>query len=110
MEIWVVSRSIELLTRYIRERFPIRIFPALALFLTVAGLSATRSVSGIDLTMTFFLATLLVFQFRLGDDLYDRRRDRFEHPERVLPRAGSTTPFHLLLTLAMTGNLVLIAL
>ncbi len=103
-----MSKSIELLFRYIQERFPVRIFPALALFLSVAGLSGARSVSGIGFTMTFCLAGLLVFQFRLGDDLADRRRDWLEHAERVLPSAGSTTPFHVLLILATSGNLVLI--
>ncbi len=110
MEMWVVSKSIELLSRYIQERFPVRVFLPLALFLSVAGLSGGRSVEGIGFTMTFCLASLLVFQFRLGDDLADRRRDWLEHPERVLPSARSTTPFHLLLILAMTGNLVLIGL
>lgn len=39
------------------------------------------------------LALSLIAQFRLWDDIVDRKRDRIEHPERVLARVGALWPF-----------------
>ena len=54
------------------------------------------------------LATLLLLQFRLWDDLEDRRRDRATHPERVLVVA-SPAPFRRALVVIGLGNLAVLA-
>ena len=55
-------------------------------------------------------ALLLLFQFRLWDDLADAPRDRIEHPERYLPRCASTAVFRAALWTAAVANVAVIAL
>ena len=55
-------------------------------------------------------ALLLLFQFRLWDDLADVSRDRVEHPERFLPNWESTAVFRAAIWLAGAVNLLAIAL
>lgn len=56
------------------------------------------------------LILTLLLQFRLLDDLCDRNQDRIDHPERVLVRAQSLTPFQTLLLALILGNLVAISI
>ena len=101
MSIWSSDSSI---ARYRYERFPLTLFVPVILFLAipilVAGEAAARAKA---------LTTLLVllFQFRLWDDLSDLKTDRLEFPERVLSRASSLTSFRWL-WVAATGVVLLL--
>ena len=90
MSIWSSESSI---LRYRRERFPWTLFVPVTLFLAIPSL-----VTGDAAARARALATLLVllFQFRLWDDLSDVKADRLEFPERVLSRANSLISFHWL--------------
>ena len=100
---------IEEAVRYGRTRFPAKLYLPLALFLCAAALAGGRALAPLDLTITLALATSLLFQFRLWDDLSDRERDRLEHPERVLTQTTSVTFFRTLIFAAFLCNSALIA-
>ncbi len=94
------------LVGYARTRLPPQIFVPLAIFLWGAGALRfrERGLLGILLCWT------LVAQFRLWDDLADRDDDRASHPDRVLVRATSLTPFRLLAVALFAGNAAWLAL
>lgn len=72
---------------YLRERFPIRVFGPLALVLAAAALG--RDVGLPELALAAVGALLLLAQFRLWDDMADRRKDAVSRPHRVLVKAAS---------------------
>ena len=77
---------------YWRERFDaVRFGPAAALVGMAAAATGNSALAawGIDT----LLALTLIAQFRLWDDLADRRRDRRSHPERTLVVAARIWPF-----------------
>ena len=74
---------------YLRERFRLRLFIPLALFIATAVVVPPASWMSYAIDCGF--ALLLLAQFRLWDDLADRARDRVEHPGRVLARNGEGT-------------------
>ena len=82
-----------LLLPYARERLtPGRLLPAglLVVAATLAGRGWSWDASNAsDIAAAFGL----VIAFRMWDDVMDRERDRSRHPERVVVRAPSTTPF-----------------
>jgi len=82
-----------LLLPYARERLtPGRLLPAG--LLVVAATLAGRGWSWDAATASDIAAAFgLVIAFRMWDDVMDRERDRSRHPERVVVRALSTTPF-----------------
>lgn len=98
---------------YARERYPARLFVPLAVFLGVAALASgsARPAAGLpaSLAVSSALAFVLIFQFRLWDDLEDREHDRTTHPERVMSRAATPKPFRLLLVVVTVMNLALVA-
>lgn len=79
-----------MVSAYLRERFHLRLFVPLAIFIAIAasGGAAAWDTFAID---TGF-ALLLLAQFRIWDDLADRSRDAVTHPTRVLVRAPQVTP------------------
>lgn len=78
-----------LLLAYARERLtPGGLLPA-GLLVVVATLTGRGWTTSADVAAAFGL----VIAFRVWDDVMDRGRDRASHPERVLVRASSTTPF-----------------
>lgn len=96
---------IGILLAYARERIRLEIFaPAIALLsfaaLWVAGAEdpSLTVASG-----ALVLMTLLILQFRLGDDLADRDRDRAAHPHRVLA-THDTAPFRGLLIVLVVAS------
>jgi hypothetical protein len=91
-----------MLTAYLRERFPLRIFG-----LAATGLLAAASWASTPTPATLIHATalsaLLLLQFRLWDDLEDRARDRATHPERLLVRTPAAPHRRALLCLALAN-------
>jgi hypothetical protein len=98
--------SIANLWHYQQTRFPLALFAPLALFLTLAAGAADESTPIGLVVARMLLALAWLFQFRLGDDLADRQRDRRDHPDRVLTRAD-WRPFVGLLALLTIGNALL---
>jgi 4-hydroxybenzoate polyprenyltransferase len=97
------------LLAYLRERFTARV-AALVPLLAGASLVPSPPTGLLDLLGRLALAGTLVAQFRLWDDLADRRRDRIDHPERVLSRARSLVPFWGLLVALLLFNLLAVGL
>lgn len=75
---------------YIRERLPLWFFGPVALALAGGALGRPESLQQLALTATNGL--LLLAQFRIWDDLADRRADAIAHPGRVVVRATSVAP------------------
>jgi hypothetical protein len=98
--------SIADIWRYKQTRFPLALFAPLALFLTLAAGAADESTPIGLAAARILLAFTWLFQFRLGDDLADRQRDRRDHPDRILTRAD-WRPFVGLLALLTAGNALL---
>lgn len=79
------------LVAYVAERFPARVFgPALVALVTL-GWSTMNEPAAADLARSAVVASLLLVQLRLLDDLQDVERDRLTHPERVLVRSPQTS-------------------
>ena len=98
-----------LFAAYLVERFrPVVFIPAIALHLLLAWWAAGAEPTAARLAPAAGLAALLLLQFRLWDDLEDRRRDRATHPERVLVVA-SPAPFRRALVVIGLGNLAVLA-
>src|SRR3954452_5671389 len=73
MEIAALSSSrLSALLCYQRSRFPAGIYLPLALFLCTAAAAAGHPVTLANFPGQLLLAGLLLFQFRLWDDLSDR--------------------------------------
>jgi hypothetical protein len=93
---------------WVGTRMPVVPFGPVALLLTGAAAAAGAPRA----TWAFgacAIALLLVFQFRLWDDLADAPRDRIAHPERVLPRCESTIVFRLAVCAALAVNAAALA-
>jgi 4-hydroxybenzoate polyprenyltransferase len=61
---------------------------AAAIALVTLGAQIVRRWHGLDtLAVDLLLTSLLVVAFRIGDDIFDRERDRARYPNRVAVRA-----------------------
>jgi 4-hydroxybenzoate polyprenyltransferase len=102
----------ELVVAYVRERYRARLFLPLAALLATAGMLAAGARFDAPLSVVRAVITCyaLVLAFRVWDDLEDRERDRREHPDRVLVRTGLTTPWVLLIGIALLTGGVLVSL
>ena len=101
--------AVFLFAAYLTQRFRPAVFlPATALHVLLALWAAGAQPTAAGLAAAAALATLLLLQFRLWDDLEDRDRDRAAHPERLLPRT-SAAPFRRALVAIGLGNLVALA-
>ena len=90
-----------MIAAYLRERFTLRLFLPLAVFIGLATASTGRPWETLALDAGY--ALLLLVQFRVWDDLADRSRDAVSHPERVLVRAPEVTPL-----IALCGGLAVL--
>ena len=92
---------------YLRERFPLKVFiPLAAVIAAASGEGAAVGQFAAALTV----ALLLLAEFRLWDDLADRRHDARVHPERVLVRAASLQAIVLLCLTLAAVNAALVVL
>lgn len=95
-----------LLLSYARER--LLTAPVAAAIALVAGSCQLVRLDTVSLlTRDVCVATLLVFAFRIWDDLADRARDRREHPGRVAVRTSSSAPLVLAAIVMWTAAAVL---
>lgn len=99
---------IKLSAEYLRSRFPLRLYLPGAAFLASAGQAGGQELTPSATAGGLLLALTLLLQFRLMDDLADLRHDRLHHPERVMAKSVSHTPFYLLLCCSFTVNLLLV--
>jgi 4-hydroxybenzoate polyprenyltransferase len=97
------------LAAYLRTRLPAPRFGPLGLALVLAALAGGPVPGPGTLAWQAALATSLLLQFRLWDDLADRERDRRRHPGRVLVAARSLGPFHALHGAAAGAAVLLLA-
>ena len=75
---------------YLRERFPASFFGPLALVLAAGAIGTSAGL--LELLAATVGAAFLLAQFRIWDDLADRRRDLIAHPHRVLVTAKDHSP------------------
>ena len=78
---------------YLSTRFPATRFIPLAIFLAAAGLAASPPAHIFLMVLVALLALSLILQFRLWDDIADRKHDREIHPTRVLCNTRDIKPF-----------------
>ena len=98
--------STETLIRYRRERFRWRVFGPVAVVLTVAAIPAP-----LLFPLSFLAVMLVLFQFRLWDDLADRDYDLIHHPHRVLSQCDRASSFYgLVVAAALTSSVLLLLL
>lgn len=94
---------------WIASRMPARLFGTVALLIT-GGAALGGAPSATWALAAAVTALLLLFQFRLWDDLADAPSDRVRHPERYLPRCASTSPFRTALGVAAASSLIAVFL
>jgi 4-hydroxybenzoate polyprenyltransferase len=98
--------STETLIRYRRERFRWRVFGPVAVVLTVAAIPAP-----LLFPLSFLAVMLVLFQFRLWDDLADRDYDLIHHPHRVLPQCDRAWSFYgFVIAAGLTSSVLLLLL
>lgn len=88
--------ELDVIRRYLTERYPARRFVPLATLVAATGMLASPGspqLSVADGVRGVVLAYLLVLVFRIWDDLEDRERDVLLHPGRITGRVGATKPF-----------------
>ena len=98
-----------LIANYVRTRFPAWLVLPLALIVTVPAVASGAVAFAGEFAVVWGMALLLVLEFRLWDDLYDREQDCRENPSRVLCQAESLKPFVVLYGMLRIGNLALVA-
>ena len=79
-----------MIAAYLRERVRLSFFGPLALGLATCAVGA--SADSATLAATTAAALSLLAQFRIWDDLADRRADSIVHPDRVLVTAEDPRP------------------
>ena len=103
-----LNSSLELVSDWRSARFAWTRFLPLAALLAWAALTAGDA--GIAAAVAALaIAVSLIAQFRLWDDLVDRGRDRAAHPERIVARAVSATPFAQTVGLLFAANAIALA-
>ncbi len=98
------------LAGYVRTRFPLRLAVLLPSFICAGAILPSRqSTTSLETVASFVLAVLLVFEFRLWDDLADRVRDQERYPNRVLCQATSIVAFQRFCGVLALINMCLVA-
>lgn len=91
-----------MITAYLCERFRPKVFVPLAMVIAAAAAAGSVELARLGFEAAF--ALLLLAEFRLWDDLADRRADRATHPDRVLVRRASVRRFiALVMALALVN-------
>ena len=90
---------------YFRERFRLTVFVPVAAWIALGAAGGT--FHPLRLAADACFAALLLAEFRLWDDLADRRSDALTHPGRVLVRAQSVRPFIVLGGVLFALNLLI---
>src|SRR6185503_10220497 len=90
---------------YFRERFRPTVFAPVAACVALGAAGGAFHL--LRLTADACFAALLLAEFRLWDDLADRRSDALTHPGRVLVRAQSVRPLILLCGALFALNLLI---
>lgn len=88
---------------------PVALIGPLTMFLCAAALATGWPAAASSWMLNIVLATLLVMQFRLWDDLSDVDSDRSFFPQRVLCQAKSLVGFRIVLGLVFAVNVILLA-
>ncbi len=88
---------------------PVALLGSLTMFLCTAALATGWPAAASTWLLNISLATLLVAQFRLWDDLSDIAGDQVLVPQRVLCRTKSLVGFRIVLGLLFTVNVTLLA-
>ena len=91
-----------MIAAYFRERFAPAVFAPLAAGIALAASGGTFETLRFTADACFGL--LLLAEFRLLDDLADRRGDAETHPRRVLARAATISPFVSTCAMLAAGN------
>jgi hypothetical protein len=99
-----------MLIAYFAERIPSRVFVPLAATLAVAARVDAHPQSVAAFATDAIVLLLLVVQFRLWDDIADRRQDLVAHPQRVLVRAPSDLLFRAACVVLAAVNAATLAL
>jgi hypothetical protein len=93
-----------MVTAYLRERFPLRMFGSAAIgIVAAAGWASRVTPTPATLIRATAFSALLLLQFRLWDDLEDRAHDSVAHPERLLVRAPAAPYRRALMCLALAN-------
>jgi hypothetical protein len=96
-----------MIAAYFRERFRLGVFAPLAAGIALAASGGTFDALSFLADTSF--ALLLLAEFRLLDDLADRRSDGSTHPERVLVKAPRIRSFVGTCALLAGANLAISA-
>jgi 4-hydroxybenzoate polyprenyltransferase len=94
-----------MIAAYLRDRFRPAVFVPVATAIAAAA-SAGRP-GALRLAADVGFALLLLAEFRIRDDLADRDNDAISHPQRVMVRAASVTPFQLLAGSLAAANVLI---
>ncbi|HUQ48968.1 MAG TPA: hypothetical protein VM053_12110 [Gemmatimonadaceae bacterium] len=94
---------LDIIRRYMIERYPARRFVVLAILLSGTGILAAPVAHRADLVGMFaspirgaLIAYLIVLAFRVWDDLEDRNHDVVAHPDRITVSPEATAPLRKL--------------
>lgn len=99
------------LTRYAASRLITMRIAALLILVIAVSLAISTHRSPTDVGTTILLASLLIVQFRLWDDLADLDFDRNHHPDRTLVTSDNIRPFFtLVVSLAVLNTTILAVL
>ena len=107
---------LDIIRRYLIERYSARRFVALALFVSGCGFLAVPAAQRMDLTEAFgsvirgaLVAYLIVLALRVWDDLEDRGHDALAHPDRITVRPEAAVPLRYLSLVSGGGAIALVA-
>lgn len=100
----------ESLMRYALTRLLTMRVGALLLLALLASIAASPMITPDEMAATGLLLTLLIFQFRLWDDLADLPFDRDHFPQRVLAQREQHQLFYLAVALlaAVAGGMIFV--
>lgn len=93
---------------YRKERFSLKIYCPLALYLTIASLMGMPLLKVNIMLLNAAIILLLLFQFRLWDDLHSIQEDRIIYPYRILCNVLSIKHYRFLLAILFTVSMGLI--
>ncbi len=105
---------LDIIRRYMVERYPARRFVTLAFFVSGSGFLAVPSPQRGNAADAFgsvirgaLVAWLIVLALRVWDDLEDRSHDALAHPDRITVRPGAKPPLRYL---SLVSGVIAIAL